>query len=61
MNLTPREQPVVLRAVTAYQAKKAYEGPFRGPTADEILVAVCPAKASSDDPTKPTATAAIAC
>ena len=37
MELTPDEQPVVRRAVAAYEAKKGYEGPFRGITADEIL------------------------
>ena len=37
MDLTPDEQPVVRRAVAAYEAKKGYEGPFRGITADEIL------------------------
>jgi hypothetical protein len=37
MNLTPAEQPVVLRAVAAYRAKKGYDGPFKGITADEIL------------------------
>ena len=37
MDLTSDEQPVVRRAVAAYEAKKVYEGPFRGTTADEIL------------------------
>ena len=37
MDLTPEEQPVVRRAVGAYKAKKGYEGPFKGTTADEIL------------------------
>ena len=37
MDLTPEEQPVVRRAVAAYTAKKEYEGPFKGTTADEIL------------------------
>ena len=37
MDLTSDEQPVVRRAVAAYRAKKRYEGPFRGTTADEIL------------------------
>jgi len=37
MDLTPDEQPVVRRAVAAYEAKKWYKGPFRGMTADEIL------------------------
>jgi len=37
MDLTPEEQPVVRRAVAAYNAKKEYEGPFKGTTADEIL------------------------
>ncbi len=37
--MTPDEQPVVRRAVVAYEAKKKkrYKGPFRGTTADEIL------------------------
>ena len=37
MDLTPEEQPVVRRAVAACTAKKEYEGPFKGTTADEIL------------------------
>ncbi len=38
MDLTRDEQPVVRRAMVAYQeAKKGHEGPFRGTTADEIL------------------------
>jgi hypothetical protein len=37
MDLTPDEQPVVRRAVAAYEAKKSHKGPFRGMTADEIL------------------------
>ncbi len=37
MDLTPDEQPVVRRAVAAYEAKERYKGPFRGTTADEIL------------------------
>ena len=39
MNLTPDEQPVVRRAVAAYEAKKKkrYKGPFRGTTANQIL------------------------
>ncbi len=37
MDLTPEEQPVVRRAVAAYKAKKAYEGPFKGTSADEVL------------------------
>ncbi len=37
MDLTPGEEPVVCRAVAAYKAKKEYEGPFKGTTADEIL------------------------
>ena len=37
MDLTPDEQPVVRRAVAAYEAKKRYIGPFKGTTADEIL------------------------
>ena len=37
MQLTLDEEPVVRRAVAAYQAKKWYKGPFKGLTADEIL------------------------
>ena len=37
MDLTPGEEPVVRRAVAAYKAKKEYEGPFKGTTADQIL------------------------
>lgn len=37
MDLTLDEQPIVRRAVAAYEAKKSYKGPFRGMTADEIL------------------------
>ena len=37
MDLTPDEQPVVRRAVAAYEAKKRYKGAFGGTTADEIL------------------------
>ncbi len=37
MDLTLEEQPVVRRAVAAYKAKKAYEGPFKGTSADEVL------------------------
>ena len=37
MDLTSDAQPVVRRAVAAYETKKGYEGPFRGITADEIL------------------------
>ena len=37
MQLTLDEEPVVRRAVAAYEAKKWYKGPFRGLTADEIL------------------------
>ena len=37
MHLTMDEEPVVRRAVAAYEAKKWYKGPFRGITADEIL------------------------
>ena len=39
MDLTPEEQPVVRRAVAAYEAKKKkkYKGPFRGTTANQIL------------------------
>ena len=43
MDLTPEEQPVVRRAVAAYEAKKRYKGPFRGTTADEILEELKPA------------------
>jgi hypothetical protein len=37
MDLTLDEQTVVRRAVAAYEAKKSYNGPFRGLTADEVL------------------------
>ena len=38
MDLTPDEQPVVLRAVAAYhEVKEGHKGPFRGTTADDIL------------------------
>ena len=39
MDLTPDEQPVVRRAVTAYRKvkKKEYTGQFGGATADEVL------------------------
>jgi hypothetical protein len=37
MHLTLDEEPVVRRAVAAYQAKKWYKGPFKGLTADQIL------------------------
>ena len=38
MDLTPREQPVVRRAVAAYrEMKKEHRGAFGGTTADEIL------------------------
>ena len=37
MDLTPEEQPVVRRAVAAYQEKKEHKGAFTGTTADEIL------------------------
>jgi len=38
MHLTPDEQPVVLRAVAAYnEMKKEHKGAFGGTTADEIL------------------------
>ncbi|MFH1763806.1 MAG: hypothetical protein ABIF09_06410 [Gemmatimonadota bacterium] len=37
MDLTPDEQPVVRRALAAYEAKKGHKGPLRGKTADEIL------------------------
>ncbi len=42
MDLTPGEEPVVRRAVAAYKAKKEYEGPFKGTTADEILEGLKP-------------------
>ena len=38
MDLTPKEQPVVGRAVAAYrEMKKKHRGAFGGTTADEIL------------------------
>ena len=39
MDLTPDEQPVVRRAVAAYNAmkKKGHVGQFTGTTADEVL------------------------
>ena len=38
MELTSAEQPVVRRAVAAYnEAKKGHKGAFKGTTADEIL------------------------
>ncbi len=37
MDLTPDEQPVVRRAVAAYQMKKEHKAAFGGTTADEIL------------------------
>ncbi len=38
MDLTPDEQPVVRRAVAAYQEmKKGHKGMFQGTTADEVL------------------------
>ena len=37
MDLTPNEQPVVRRAVAAYQMKKEHKGAFTGTTANEIL------------------------
>jgi hypothetical protein len=37
MDMTPDEQPIVRRAVAAYEAKKSCKGPFRGMTADQIL------------------------
>ena len=45
MDLTPKEQPVVRRAVGAYKAKMEYEGPFKGTTADEILEELEPSPA----------------
>ena len=38
MDLTPDEQPIVRRAVAAYQEmKKGHKGMFQGTTADEVL------------------------
>ncbi len=37
MDLTAEEQPVVRRAVAAYQMKKEHKGAFEGTTAYEIL------------------------
>ena len=38
MDLTPKEQPVVGRAVAAYhEMKQEHKGAFEGTTADEIL------------------------
>jgi hypothetical protein len=37
MKLTPAEKPIVRRAVAAYKAKKGYDGPFKGISADEVL------------------------
>jgi len=37
MDLTPEEQPVVRRAVAAYQEKKEHKGAFTGTNANEIL------------------------
>ena len=46
MNLTPKEQPVVRRAVAAYkEAKKDYKGQFSGATADAILEELSPTPA----------------
>ena len=45
MDLTPEEQPVVRRAVAAYKAKKAYEGPFKGTSAYEVLEELEPSPA----------------
>ncbi len=46
MDLTPEEQPVVRRAVTAYHAmKKRHKGPFTGTTANEILEELKPSLA----------------
>ncbi len=45
MDLTPEEQRVIRRAVAAYKAKKGYEGPFKGTTADEILEELKPSAA----------------
>ena len=46
MDLTPAEQPVVRRAVAAYdEAKKKHKGPFRGTTASQILEELKPFRA----------------
>ena len=46
MDLTPDEQPVVRRAVAAYdEAKKGRKGPFRGTTASQILEELKPSPA----------------
>jgi hypothetical protein len=38
MEMTPKEEPVVRRAVAAYtEARRGRKGPFRARTADEIL------------------------
>ncbi len=37
MDLTTEEQPVVRRAVAAYQEKKEHKGAFTGTNANEIL------------------------
>ena len=37
MDLTPSEEPVVRRAVQAYEMKKGHKGRFTGATADDIL------------------------
>lgn len=38
MELTPKEYPVVQRAIEAYrEVKKGRKGPYRGSTADTIL------------------------
>jgi hypothetical protein len=43
MVITPREQPVVSRAVIAYhEAKKGHKGKFTGQTADQILEELAP-------------------
>jgi hypothetical protein len=45
MELTIDEQPVVRRAVAAYQATKRHDGPFKGTTADEVLEELKPSPA----------------
>ncbi len=46
MDLTPHEQPVVRRAVAAYdEAKKKHKGPFRGTTASQVLEELKPSRA----------------
>ena len=46
MDLTPDEQPVLRRAVAAYdEAKKKHKGPFTGTTASQILDELKPSPA----------------